>query len=69
MARQENTNDILRVCRNIHVEIASQLGYSQEVIFAIKAATSECQINRIMIGARQNETYNPYFNKNRIIDR
>ena len=60
---QQSKNDTLRVCKNTHCKIAMELGYSQEVILAIKNATSECQIDRIMVDARRKEMYNPYFSK------
>lgn len=60
---QTSKDDFLRVCKKTHRKIAAELGYSQEVIFAIKKATSECQIDRIMIDARRKEMYNPYFSK------
>ena len=60
---QQSKNDTLRVYKNKQRKIANQLGYSQEVILAIKNATSECQIDRIMVDARRKEMYNPYFSK------
>lgn len=63
---QQCKNDTLRVYKNKQRKIANQLGYSQEVILAIKNATSECQIDRIMVDARRKEMYNPYFSKQTI---